>query len=326
MGRVRHKKRAYTEHSYWQSYSDMMAALLLMFILIIAITLMIYRQKTTDLEQTQKELNLASEELEEARIDLENYRLEIEKSQEELKNSYIMLKDAYDKAALTQDELAAAYLEIENANLEIQKANQELANTKSELQDIVGIRTDIIGELQSKFNNSSMSVDAQTGSITFSADVLFSVDSAELNNSSKQTLRQIIPMYLGVLLQDNYMEYIAEIIIEGHTDTDGSYEHNMELSANRAREVAAFCLSTRNGLSAQEVEKLQSVLTINGRSFSAPVYEADGSTVNMEASRRVEIKFRLKEDEMIRKIAEILARDNIIAEDEGVAVQITEEQ
>ena len=321
MGRVRHKKRAYTEHSYWQSYSDMMAALLLMFILIIAITLMIYKQKTTDLEQTQKELNLASEELEGARIDLENYRLEIEKSQEELKNSYIMLKEAYEKAALTQDELAAAYLEIENANLEIQKANQELANTKSELQDIVGIRTDIIGELQSKFNNSSMSVDAQTGSITFSADVLFSVDSAKLTNSSKQTLKEIIPMYLGVLLQDNYMEYIAEIIIEGHTDTDGSYEHNMELSSNRAREVAAFCLNTRNGLSAQEVEKLQSVLTINGRSFSAPIYEADGITVNMVASRRVEIKFRLKEDEMIRKIAEILARDH-----EAIEGEITEEQ
>lgn len=314
MGRVRHRRRAYSEHSYWQSYSDMMAALLLMFILIIAITLMIYRQKTTDLEQTQKELNLASEELEAARIDLENYRLEIEKSQDELKNSYIMLQEAYEKAALTQDELAAAYLEIENANLEIQKANEELANTKSELQDIVGIRTDIIGELQSKFNNSSMSVDAQTGSITFSADVLFSVDSAALNQTSKQTLREIIPMYLGVLLQDNYMEYIAEIIIEGHTDTDGSYAHNMELSADRAREVASFCLNTRNGLSEEEIEKLRSVLTINGRSFSSPIYDADGK-VDMAASRRVEIKFRLKEDEMIRKIADILARDNNVADD-----------
>lgn len=307
MRKVRHKRRAYSEHSYWQSYSDMMAALLLMFILIIAITLMIYRQKTTDLEQTQQELNLAS-------VELENYRLEIEKSKEELENSYIMLQEAYEKAALTQDELAAAYLEIENANLEIQQANQELANTKSELQDIVGIRTDIIGELQSKFNNSSMSVDAKTGSITFSADVLFSVDSAELNKSSKQTLKEIIPMYLGVLLQDNYMEYIAEIIIEGHTDTDGSYEHNMELSADRAREVAKFCLDTGNGLNEANVEKLRSVLTINGRSFSDPIYKEDGTTVNMEASRRVEIKFRLKEDEMIRKIAEILARDNAIAD------------
>ena len=299
MGRVRHKRKAYTEHSYWQSYSDMMAALLLMFILIIAITLMIYKQKTVDLEQTQSELQIAM-------TDLENYRLEIEASKTELENSYIMLQEAYEKAALTQDELAAAYLEIENANLEIQKANQELANTKSELQDIVGIRTDIIGELQSKFNNSSMSVDAKTGSITFSADVLFSVDSAVLTNSSKQTLREIIPMYLGVLLQDNYKEYIAEIIIEGHTDTDGSYEHNMELSADRARAVAKFCLDPDNGLSEEEIEKLKSVMTTNGRSFSAPVYTADGSEVDMAASRRVEIKFRLREDEMIQKIAQIL--------------------
>lgn len=311
MARVTHKRKAYSEHSYWQSYSDMMAALLLIFILIIAITLMIYRQKTVDLEETQKELNLASEELELAMIDLENYRLEIETSQKELENSYIMLQEAYEKAALTQDELAAAYLEIENANLEIQKANDELAMTKSELQDIVGIRTDIIGELQSKFNNSSMSVDAQTGSITFSADVLFSVDSAVLNSSSKASLKEVIPMYLGVLLQDEYMEYIAEIIIEGHTDTDGSYEHNVELSSNRAQAVAKFCLDTQNGLSQAEVEKLRSVLTINGRSYSSPIYNADGSGVDMAASRRVEIKFRLKEDEMIRKIAEILSRESI---------------
>jgi len=310
MKKVKAKRKAYTEHSYWQSYSDMMAALLLMFILIIAITLMIYKQKTTDLTLAEQDLNISTEELKRATAELENYRLEIEESKKELENSYIMLQEAYEKAALTQDELAAAYLEIENANLEIQKANNELAMTKSELQDIVGIRTDIIGELQSRFNNSSMSVDAQTGSITFSADVLFSVDSAVLNSSSKASLREVIPMYLGVLLQDEYMEYIAEIIIEGHTDTDGSYEHNVELSSNRAQAVAKFCLDTDNGLSKEEVEKLRSVMTINGRSYSSPIYETDGTTVNMEASRRVEIKFRLKEDEMIQKIAEILAADD----------------
>ena len=42
---------------YWQSYSDMMAALLLLFVLIIAITLGIYKMKTTDLEQAELQLN-----------------------------------------------------------------------------------------------------------------------------------------------------------------------------------------------------------------------------------------------------------------------------
>ena len=37
-----------------------------------------------------------------------------------------------------------------------------------------------------------------------------------------------------------------------------------------------------------------------------PVYKANTDIVDMPASRRVEIKFRLKEDEMIQKITEVL--------------------
>lgn len=55
----RKNREAFGEHSYWQSYSDMMAALLLVFVLIIAITLAIYRQKTVDLDQARLDLNAA---------------------------------------------------------------------------------------------------------------------------------------------------------------------------------------------------------------------------------------------------------------------------
>ena len=307
----RRNREAFSETSYWQSYSDMMAALLLIFVLIIAITLAIYRQKTVDLEQSQnslgvarQELENAKKELEDARADLEAYRAEIERSNQELESSLAQLKQAYDEAALTKDELNKAYLEIENAR-------NELTATQQELQDIVGIRTDIIGALQTAFNNSAMSVDAQTGSITFSSDVLFRYNSAALSADSRSTLQEIIPMYLDVLMQDQFKEYIAEIIIEGHTDTDGTYESNMELSYNRAYSVARFCMDPKNGLTEEKIEQLKSILTVNGRSFSQPIYVADAQgnptdQVDMAASRRVEIKFRLKEDEMIEKIEEVL--------------------
>lgn len=303
--RTRKKDReAFHEHSYWQSYSDMMAALLLIFVLIIAITLAIYKQKTVDLNQSQHSLGIARQELEDAKADLEEYRAAIEKSNEELANSLAELQLAYANAALTQDELNKAYLEIEDAR-------NELSSTKEELENIVGIRTDIIGALQTAFNNSSMSVDAQTGSITFSSDVLFRFGSAALTTDSQKALREIIPMYLDVLLQDDFREYIAEIIIEGHTDTNGLYELNMELSQQRAYSVATFCLDSRNGLSEEKTEQLRSLLTVNGRSYSNPIYQMDDEgnpteEVDMAASRRVEIKFRLKEDEMIEKITEIL--------------------
>ena len=302
--RNRQKNReAFAEHSYWQSYSDMMAALLLIFILIIAITLAIYKQKTTDLDKTRLELNEAQARLDLTMDDLEKSRAEIEKSNEELAASLAELQQAYEQAALTQEELNKAYLEIEDAR-------NELTVTKNELQDIVGVRTDIIGALQSAFDNSSMKVDAQTGSITFSSDVLFRYNSATLTSESRKTLKEIIPMYLDVLLQEQFRGYIAEIIIEGHTDTDGGYRSNMELSYERANAVAGFCLDARNGLDDTKIEQLQELLTVNGKSWSKPVYKnGSGGEVDMAASRRVEIKFRLKEDEMIEKISGILSEE-----------------
>ena len=301
----RRNREAFREHSYWQSYSDMMAALLLIFVLLTAIALSIYKQKTTDLDQTRIELGEAQDQLSQTIIDLEKSKEEVEKSNQELASSLAELQQAYEQVAVTGEELDNAYLEIENAR-------QELAQTRSELQDIVGIRTDIIGALQSAFHNSSMKVDAQTGSITFSSDVLFRYNSATLTSDSKKTLREIIPMYLDVLLQDQFRNYIAEIIIEGHTDTDGGYQSNMELSYERANAVADFCLDKRNGLSEGKIGQLQRILTVNGKSWGSPVYKKDDTgnaleDVDMAASRRVEIKFRLKEDEMIEKISGILS-------------------
>lgn len=311
----RKNREAFAEHSFWQSYSDMMAALLLIFILIIAITLAIYWQKTTDLDQTRLELGNAQAELDAAREDLENSKAQIEQSNKDLAASLEELQQAYDQAALTQEELNNAYLEIEGAR-------NELANTREELENIVGIRTDIIGALQETFDHTGMTVDAQTGSITFSSDVLFKYNSSTLTTDSRKTLQEIIPKYLEVLLQDRYRGYIAEIIIEGHTDTDGGYKGNMELSYNRANAVANFCLNEKNGLSKGQIEQLQELLTVNGKSCSDPVYVTDSAgkpseKIDMAASRRVEIKFRLKEDEMIEKISAILNQQDTQEQQSG---------
>ena len=82
--------------------------------------------------------------------------------------------------------------------------------------------------------------------------------------------------------------------------------YNLQLSQNRAFAVVSYCLDENNHfLSDSQLEELRVLLTANGRSWSAPVYAADG-TVDMQASRRVEIKFRLKDEEMMNQIAEML--------------------
>lgn len=288
----RKERNAFHSPSYWQSYSDMMAALLLIFILIIAITLAIYKQKQTDLEVTKQQLS--------------STQADLAMSEEELKNYMAQLDDANTKVSMTQEELQAAYNAIAAKQEEVDDTQEELRATKSQLQDIVGVRTDIIRALQESLDGSSMTVDAQNGSITFSSDVLFRYNSAVLTENSKNTLREVIPTYLSVLLQADYRPYIAEIIVEGHTDTEGGYASNMELSFARANAVATFCQNSKNGLTDDQITALQNVLTVNGRSYSSPVYKEGTSEVDMAASRRVEIKFRLKEDEMIEKINEVL--------------------
>ena len=48
------------------------------------------------------------------------------------------------------------------------------------------------------------------------------------------------------------------------------------------------------------------MLTVNGHSMSNPILDADGN-VDMDASRRVEVKFRLKDDEMIDELNKIMS-------------------
>jgi len=107
-----------------------------------------------------------------------------------------------------------------------------------------------------------------------------------------------------VLLRPEYEPYVAEVTVVGHTDSKGSYLFNLELSQNRALNVATYCLQLP-GLNSQQRALLQDIITAKGRSFSDLILNADGSE-NMDASRRVEIQFRLKDSEMIQKMNEIL--------------------
>lgn len=59
------------------------------------------------------------------------------------------------------------------------------------------------------------------------------------------------------------------------------------------------------GLSDADKETFKSILTANGRADADPIYNADG-TVNMDASRRVVIKFRMKDSDMIDQMSAIL--------------------
>ena len=152
---------------------------------------------------------------------------------------------------------------------------------------------------------------------------MFDYDQAELTDAGKKALEQILPIYCKVLLQDDYMKYLAEIIIDGYTDTDGDYSYNLQLSQQRSLAVAQYLLDIQgNFLDASQSENLEKYLTVNGHSMANPVLDADGN-VDKDASRRVEVKFRLKDEEMIDELNQLLSGndDTTVASDANASAE-----
>ena len=99
----------------------------------------------------------------------------------------------------------------------------------------------------------------------------FDVDSAVIRDESKPTLDKIVAMLKS--------EPTMQLIIEGHTDSDGSTEHNQVLSQQRAESVKLYLVAA--GVS-------PSRLSVEGYGESKPV--ASNTTATGKAqNRRVEL-------------------------------------
>src|SRR5690625_353980 len=121
----------------------------------------------------------------------------------------------------------------------------QVEEMKETLDQIMGVRAELIQELKLEFEDSAagVSIDEETGAIIFSTEILFDYSQADLKQASFTFLDEFVPKYLDVLLGGEFEPYVAEIIIEGHTDRDGSYLYNLELAQDRALSVATYILS-----------------------------------------------------------------------------------
>ncbi|MEQ6377191.1 OmpA family protein [Bacillaceae bacterium S4-13-56] len=182
----------------------------------------------------------------------------------------------------------------------------QIEEMKKTIDQIMGVRVELVNDLKAEFKDSPLGieVDEQTGAIIFDTDILFDYDDDQLKLESNQYLNEFMPKYIDILLKSGYEDYIAEIIIEGHTDRDNGYLYNLKLSQDRAYSVASYILGS--GFPHKDLQPiLQEKLTVNGKSFTDGRYDENGE-YDAAASRRVEFKFRLKDEEILEKTREIL--------------------
>lgn len=182
----------------------------------------------------------------------------------------------------------------------------QIEEMKRTLDQIMGVRAKLVNELKEEFGDSTygIEVDENTGAIIFNTEILFAYDKAELKQESFGFLDEFVPTYLDIILGSDYADYVAEIIIEGHTDRDGSYLYNLELAQDRAYHVAAYILSDEFPYK-QIQSRVEEKLTVNSKSYTNFLTDEQGN-YDADDSRRVEFKFRLKDEEILNKTRELL--------------------
>ncbi len=185
---------------------------------------------------------------------LQNEREKYEKAQAEL-------KDAEAKGNMTEEQLAAERARIAElgAKLEAEKqaradAEKRLAETRAQLEKIAKIKEE-----------------ARKLTITLNGAVLFEVGKAQLMTVAEQRLDQVAEVLLA--------ERGAEIVVLGHTDSQGSDEDNRQLSRDRANAVRTYLLT--KGIAADRI-------TAEGMGESQPVASND-TPEGRANNRRVEI-------------------------------------
>ena len=325
----RKKKSENNGFNVWRSYSDMMAGVLLLFVLIMCVTLFQAQKSYNESLQERDEKIALQEEYTQELLDKQNA---LDKKDETLQNQDAQLKTQDEKLAEQEQQLAAlaAKLKEQESTLNAQQSaldekTAQLKDQQAQIDQIIGVKADVIEALKNEFskNNIKVDIDAQTGALTLEASVMFDYDQAELTDAGKQALEQILPIYCKVLLQDDYMKYLAEIIIDGYTDTDGDYSYNLQLSQQRSLAVAQYLLDIQgNFLDATQSQNLEKYLTVNGHSMANPVLDANGN-VDKDASRRVEVKFRLKDEEMIDELNQLLSSNDDTTADNSASTDTT---
>ena len=185
---------------------------------------------------------------------------------------------------------------------------ESMNETEKMIQELTSTRMKIITMLQEEFDKEDIDIiiDPKTGAIQLNESILFDTGKSQLKDAGKEFAEKFIPIYVKILLgNDEIKSQISQIIIEGHTDDVGGYLYNLKLSQERSLSVAQFLLNPEfDYMYKDEMEKY---LTINGRSYSEPILNNDES-INKDASRRVEIKFRLKEEEVLLQIQKELEK------------------
>lgn len=269
-------------------------------------------EKLDSAKNLQKEIEekLNSTILEKAKLiasieELETLAIEKDKKLDELLEEVLlkksMIKTFEEKNRLLDDEMKVMLSQLKDSKVKHNQLSKSLESTKQKIKSFTGIRVKVISELKKKLGK-SIEIDPKNGSLRLSSNILFDEGKYTLKENSKIALKKAVYDYFKTVLDnEDINKHIDKLVIEGHTNSKGNYLYNLELSQKRAYSVMDFLLT----LDFNKQDNLKKLISASGRSFLDPIYDENGKE-DQDASRRIEIKLSLKNEQAIKEIANIL--------------------
>ncbi len=229
--------------------------------------------------------------------------------QEQEQNNWVSFSDIMTGLMVIFMFIAIAYiLQIQQKQAERDEIFEEFKATKEALY------LELDSTFREDFEKWDVILDKDLSIKFVNQEVLFASGQANITTEFKERLDNFFPKYLESIMQPKYKDKIAEVRIEGHTDTTNTYIYNVQLSQDRARSVLAYLrkLDCYENLSTTGKNQLQFWLTANGLSYGRTLDNNRELTiysnkpVNKGLSRRVEFRIVTTSEKLVEKVIENL--------------------
>lgn len=240
------------EKPFWISYSDLMTALMILFLVVMVASLTSISQQAMQIkyqaEKIQKELMPIEEEPIKAKSEIRE-ELPVDKAEQELDPRELM---------------------------EMQRI-QEVREVCSDIRDTA------------KKTSVAAIVDCSRNVIDLGEAGRFDKGQYALKPDGMNSLHRLIPIIIDVAKSPLGEKWLKRVHIQGYTDTDGSYLYNLNLSLKRSEWVMCEILredskvNNLKPLTAQERNLAKQLFLVAGVSFN-------NQKTDKETSRRVEFK------------------------------------
>lgn len=281
---------------YFASISDLMVGVLFVFLLMLTVFAINFRD--AELEQTDK-----LRDLEAARAALVEEQIRAEGARRFAEQERIRAEAATARAEELVRLLRRAQAELANAIEGRQRKREILLRTlQSQLED----------------RGVAVQIDTNAGILRLPSDLLFPVGASELQTGTRgrkgprervadvaDVLAEVLPCQVansGGRCNGAYFPLLETVLIEGHTDRQPyqgvtpqeSQQRNLNLSAQRALSVAREVLTRQPALDDLANGEQLRILGIAGYGDRRPLIDARGDTESdYQRNRRIDLRFVL---------------------------------